>query len=72
MPKGNPKPQTKASAKWEKKVGIIAKTYKLRKSLADEFAEVARARGSNPTRELSRIMQEYIDSWGGSSKNDNK
>ncbi len=69
MPKGNPKPQTKASTKWEKKVGIIAKTYKLKKTLADEFAEVAREKGSNQTKELARIMQEYIDEW---RKNENK
>ena len=61
MPKGNPKPQTKASMKWEKKVGIIAKTYKLKKSLADEFAEVAKEQGSNQTRELSKLMQDYIN-----------
>ena len=31
--------QTKASKKYQDKVGLVAKTYKLKKTLVDEFAE---------------------------------
>lgn len=47
----------------EKKIGVIAKTYKLRKELVEEFAEATKAQGSNQSKELSRMMQEYIDQW---------
>ena len=33
----NPKPQTIAMAKWQAKVGLINKTYKLKKDLCEEF-----------------------------------
>lgn len=38
MPKGNPTAQTKASAKYQAKVGYITKGFKMKKELADEFA----------------------------------
>ncbi len=63
MPKGNPKPQTVATRKYEEKIGMISKSYKLRKELVDEFAEAAKAQGSNQSKELSRMMQEYINKW---------
>ena len=43
MPKGNPKAQTVATRKYEEKIGMISKSYKLKKELVDEFAEVAKA-----------------------------
>lgn len=68
MPKGNPKAQTVATQKYEKKIGVIAKTYKLRKELVEEFAEATKAQGSNQSKELSRMMQEYIDKWKHDTK----
>lgn len=39
MPKGKPNSQTLASQKWNAKAGYVAKTYKLKKDVADAFAE---------------------------------
>ena len=68
MPKGNPKPQTVATRKYEAKIGMISKSYKLRKELVDEFAEATKAQGSNQAKELSRMMQEYINKWKDSAQ----
>jgi predicted DNA-binding protein YlxM (UPF0122 family) len=68
MPKGNPKPQTVATRKYEEKIGMISKSYKLRKELVDEFAEATKAQGSNQSKELSRMMQEYINKWKDSAQ----
>ncbi len=68
MPKGNPKAQTTATRKYEEKIGMISKSYKLKKELVDEFAEATKAQGSNQSRELSRMMQEYIEKWKADTK----
>ena len=33
-------PQTRASMKYQEKVGLVAKSYKIKKALADEFGFV--------------------------------
>ena len=35
-------PQTKASAKWNKKAGYVAKSYKLKKDTVEAFAEACK------------------------------
>ena len=52
MPRGNPKPQTVATEKYTKKVGIVAKTYKLKKTLADEFADACERAGTNQSAQM--------------------
>ena len=39
MPTGSPKPQTIASEKYQKKAGWMTKGFKIKRELADEFAE---------------------------------
>ena len=62
MPKGNPNPQTVAQAKYQQKIGLIAKTYKLKKTLTEEFAEACQKAGVGQAAQLSKLMQEFIDS----------
>lgn len=54
------KSQTIATRKYEKKVGIIAKSYKLRKSLVDEFKKACDSKGEAQAAVISRFMEEYI------------
>lgn len=61
MPRGNPKPQTVATEKYTKKVGIVAKTYKLKKTLADEFADACERAGTNQSAQMSKMMKEFIE-----------
>lgn len=55
------KPQTKATMKYEQKVGIIAKTYKLKRELTDAFADACKKAGVSQSAQLSKMMQEFID-----------
>ena len=62
MPKGNPSAQTTASAKYQAKVGLIPKTYKIKRDLAEEFADACKKQGISQAAQLSKMMQEFIDS----------
>ncbi len=41
MPIGKPNAQTIASKKYQDKVGYIAKTYKLKRELVEQFADTS-------------------------------
>ena len=61
MPKGKPSAQTIATEKYTKKVGIVAKTYKLKKELVDEFAEACEKAGTSQAAQLSKMMKQFIE-----------
>ena len=61
MPKGNPKPQTVATMKYEAKAGWMAKTYKLKREVAEQFAEACRKAGTSQAKQLMTMMQSFID-----------
>lgn len=56
-----PKVQTKATDKWQKKVGIISKSFKLKKELTDEFKEACEKAGVSQAAQISKMMREFID-----------
>lgn len=53
--------QTRASQKYQKKVGLVAKSYKIKRELADKFAEKCSQNGIAASKQISIMMQEYID-----------
>jgi hypothetical protein len=55
------KPQTKATKKWDEKNGVTAKTYKLPKSIVEDFAEACEEADVSPAKMLAQLMQIYID-----------
>lgn len=61
MPIGNPKPQTIATRKYEQKVGYIAKSYKLKRELADQFAAACEKAGVSQAAQLSKMMRGFIE-----------
>lgn len=61
MPKGNPNPQTTASAKWNAKAGWISKTYKLKKEVAESFTEACKQAGVSQSAQLTKMMTEFIE-----------
>lgn len=61
MPKGSPSAQTIATEKYTKKVGIISKSYKLKKELVDEFAEACDKAGTSQATQLSLMMRQFIE-----------
>ena len=56
-----PKAQTKATDKWQKKVGIISKSFKLKKELTVEFKEACEKAGVSQAAQISKMMREFID-----------
>lgn len=53
--------QTKATTKYQEKIGLIAKTYKIKKDLADAFAKKCKENGVGIAETLSKLMREYIE-----------
>ena len=56
-----PTAQTKATDKWQKKVGIISKSFKLKKELTEEFKEACEKAGVSQASQISKMMREFID-----------
>lgn len=61
MPKGNPKPQTVASEKYQKKAGYMAKSFKLKKDLAEEFEKACKRAGVSQASQISKMMKKFIE-----------
>lgn len=61
MPKGNPNTQTRATDKYQKKVGLIAKTFKLKKEVADAFKDACAAAGVSQAAQITKMMEEFIE-----------
>lgn len=56
-----PNTQTKATDKYQKKVGLQTKGFKIKKELAEQFAQACKERGDGQAATISRLIQEYID-----------
>lgn len=61
MPKGNPTAQTKASAKYQAKVGYITKGFKMKRELANEFTLVCEKVGVSQSSVITDFMREFIE-----------
>lgn len=61
MPIGNPKPQTVATRKYEKKVGWVSKSYKLKKEVVDAYTEACKKAGTSAAGQLTKMMKEFIE-----------
>ena len=48
--------------RWQKKAGYIAKTYKLKAALADDFKKACDAAGISQAAQISKLMAEFIES----------
>jgi hypothetical protein len=61
MPAGSPKPQTVASEKYQKKAGWIAKSFKLKKDLVEQFADACEKAGVSQAGQISEMMKAFIE-----------
>ena len=61
MPKGEPNTQTRATDKYQKRIGLIVKGFKLKKTLVDEFAAACEKAGVGQAATISGLMQQFID-----------
>lgn len=61
MPIGNPKLSTLRTKKYQDKIGLIPKTYKLSRELTEEFKTACENNKESQAAVLTRLMREYID-----------
>ena len=61
MPSGKPKPQTVASKKYQDKAGWISKSYKLKRDIAEQYAEACRKANVSQAGQLMKMMKEFTD-----------
>ena len=61
MPKDKPKPQTIASKKYQDKVGLISKSYKLKRELTEAFAEACKKEDISQAEQLSKMMNDFVE-----------
>lgn len=61
MPTGSPKPQTIATEKYGRKVGLMSKSYKLRRELVEEFAEACCKAEVSQAGQLEKMMRQFIE-----------
>lgn len=59
MPVGSPTSQTKATTKYSEKVGLISKSYKLKREVTENFAKACERAGISQARKLTEMMQEF-------------
>ena len=59
--RANAKPQTIASAKWNKKAGWMSKTYKLKRETVEAFAKACEQAGVSQAGKLTELMKGFIN-----------
>lgn len=55
-----PKAQTEATKKYQKKVGLIAKSYKLKREDVDAFAAACETAGVSQASQITKMMRQGI------------
>ena len=53
-------PATLATARYHKRKGLISKSYKLDREIADAFAEACENAETSQAKELTKFMKRYI------------
>lgn len=53
--------QSKATRKYEAKVGLVSKSYKLKKEVVEAFASACEKHGVSQSGQLTAMMQAFID-----------
>jgi len=61
MPKGQPNAQTLASMRYQQKIGLIPKSFKIKKELADNFKKACEEKGVGQAATVSKLLQGFID-----------
>ena len=68
MPKGNPKPQTVASEKYQKKAGYMTKGFKIKREAAEKFARACDKAGVSQASQITKFMLEFAEKYEKNQK----
>lgn len=61
MPKGSPNKQTIASEKYQKKVGYMVKSFKLKRDLVEKFEMTCEKVGISQAAQITKMMKDFIE-----------
>lgn len=61
MPVGKPSAQTIATKKYQEKAGYIAKSYKLKKDIVEEFGLACQKMGVSQAQQITQMMKDFIE-----------
>lgn len=53
--------QTKATDKYQQKIGLIAKSFKIKKELADEFKAACEKARVGQAATITKLMKQFIE-----------
>ena len=60
--------QSKATRKYEAKIGLISKSYKLKREVVEAFAEACNKAGVSQASQLTKMMTEFIEAVSKENK----
>lgn len=60
--------QSKATRKYEAKIGLISKSYKLKREVVEAFAEACNKAGVSQASQLTKMMTEFIETVSKENK----
>jgi hypothetical protein len=55
------RPKITPQERWQQKVGLISKSYKLKQTIVDDFAKACKDHGKSQAAVLTSLMQDWID-----------
>lgn len=54
------KPQTVATQKYQEKIGLMPKTYKLKRKVVEDFAKACEKAEISQAAQITKMMEEFI------------
>jgi hypothetical protein len=60
--------QSKATRKYEAKIGLISKSYKLKREVVETFAEACNKAGVSQASQLTKMMTDFIETVSKENK----
>lgn len=61
MPKGNPKAQTLATDKYQKKAGYMSKSFKIKRDVAERFKTACEKTGVSQASKITELMNTFSE-----------
>lgn len=58
---GNEERKQRPQDKWDEKAGLVPKTYKINKKVAEEFKEVCKESGVAMGTQLTKLMKQFVE-----------
>ena len=58
---GNEEKKQRPQDKWDEKAGLVPKTYKINKEVAEEFKEACKESGVAMGTQLTKLMKQFVE-----------